>query len=703
MQVHRQHFRGRTWHVVQDPGSNQFFRLNEPAYKFVALLDGRRNVGDAWHIAMERLGDDAPTQGEVIQLLGQLYVSNLLMAELPPDAETMFNRYKKRVKREVQGYLMNVLFVRLPLLDPDRFLTSWVGIFGRIFTLPGFLVWLVIIGAGLYSLAGREKELLSQSNRIFDPANLIWLYASLIVIKVLHEFGHAFACKRFGVVTGTGGEVHVMGVMLLVFTPMPYCDASSAWAFRSKWHRAIVNSAGMIVELAVAAVAAVVWAGTGSSAPTVHAIAYNMMFIASVSTVLFNGNPLLRYDAYYILSDLTEIPNLWNRSKEYVYYLVKRWVWKVKHPRNPAHTPGEKAWMCVYAVASFIYRAIIYVAILMFLFDRLPKELAVLALVFGVASAAVWVLVPTGKFLHYLATSGELMRVRARAVLTSAAAAVLVLVGVGLIRVPDRSRVEGVVEPVRLAVVYAGEDGFVESFAPSASWARVGGPPLMKASSVDLAQRRDLLSAERRRLEAQRRLAETREVAAAQALARQIEALDEQIQRVEEQIAALEVHSTIDGTWVSWDVDRLKGAFLRRGDKVGVVASLDEVLIRAVAGQSVAVREADNDVEVRVKGRPGQVFSGTVTKILDVGQDVLPSAALGYNAGGAMAVVEDKDKGVRSAERFFELRIAPDPDSEVPLMTGQRVVVRLSMHPKPIAVQAWRSLLQIVQKRFNIS
>ncbi len=700
VQVNRQHFRGRMWHVIQDPGSNQFFRLNEPAYRFVALLDGRRTVGEAWRIAVEQLGDDAPTQGEVIQLLGQLYVSNLLMAELPPDAETMFNRYKKRVRREVQGYLMNLLFVRLPLLDPDRFLNAWVWLFGRVFTIAGLVLWFLVIGVGLYSLAGHEKELMDASNNIFDPSNLLWLYVSIVVVKVIHEFGHAFACKRFGVITGTGGEVHVMGVMFLVFTPMPYVDASSSWAFRSKWQRAVVNAAGMIVELAVAAFAAVVWTYTNSGS-LAHVIAYNVMFIASVSTVLFNGNPLLRYDAYYILSDLTEIPNLWQRSKEYLYYIVKKYAWNVKHARSPAHTPGEAAWMAVYAIASFIYRVFIYTVILLFLYDRLPKELAVVALVFGVASLVAWLCVPTVKFLHYLATNGELQRVRGRAALSSAVAVGIIVGVVGFIPVPDRTRVEGVVEPVRLAVIYAGEDGFVERFAESGAEALHGPIALVECSNRDLTAKRDGLVATRAKLEAKRRDAWTKEVAAAQALTNQIAAVDCQIVQLNHQVDSLTVR-LVDAkeTWVSWDIERLKGTYLHRGDRVGLTASLDNVLIRAVAGQDVAVADADNAVEIRVMGRPEALFSGRITKRLRVGDDVLPSAALGYAAGGSIATAKDDKQGLRAAEHLFELRIVPDPETARTLWSGQRVIVRLSMPPKPIGLQLWHSLLQVIQKRF---
>src|SRR3954469_4583316 len=119
VQVSRQHFRGQQWHVIQDHSNNMFFRLAEPAYRFIGLLDGKRSVGDAWRIANETLGDDAPTQGEVIQLLGQLYTGNLLQADVTADTQTLFARYKKRKHREITSYLMNIMFSRIPILDPD--------------------------------------------------------------------------------------------------------------------------------------------------------------------------------------------------------------------------------------------------------------------------------------------------------------------------------------------------------------------------------------------------------------------------------------------------------------------------------------------------------------------------------------------------------------------------------------------------------
>ncbi|MHC4482437.1 MAG: peptidase M50, partial [Planctomycetota bacterium] len=202
VQVYRQHFRGRMWYVLENPSNNKFSRVSPEAYRVIAMLDGRRTVARVWHICNEQLGDSAPTQGEVIQLLGQLFCTNLLHAELPPDTESLFNRYSKRIRRQVQGYLMNLLFIRIPLLDPDHFLERWVGVLGLIFSWFGLVLWSILMATGLYFIIGNISELVHQSSDVLAPDNLILLSLSFVIIKVFHEFGHAFACKKFGRVSG---------------------------------------------------------------------------------------------------------------------------------------------------------------------------------------------------------------------------------------------------------------------------------------------------------------------------------------------------------------------------------------------------------------------------------------------------------------------------------------------------------------------
>jgi len=709
--VYRQHFRGQMWYVLENPSNNQYSRISDEAYRFIGMLDGRRTVSEVWRICNEQLAlkgraDRALTQGEVIQLLGQLHSVNLLHADLPPDSESLFNRYRKRVGREVRGQLMNLLFVRIPLLDPDNFLGRWVGIFGRLFSWFGLILWTLLMASGIYFVVDNIRELFYQSSDVLAPDNLILLYFSFVLIKIFHEFSHAFACKRFGTVAGGsrgGGQVHTMGVMFLVFLPLPYVDVSSAWAFRNRWHRAVVGMSGVMAELSAAAIAAIIWSNTSTG--TLHIIAYNVIFVASVSTLLFNGNPLLRFDAYYVLSDLLEIPNLGQRSMNYLYYLVKRYCWGLKRAQNPAYTYGERIWFVFYGIASVAFRVFICIRILLFLNDRLPEEFFILVPLFAFSAIVAWVFVPASKFLQFLATGAELSRKRTRAAGTTLFTFCVISFFTGLIRMPDYWRVEGVVEPVRLAIVHAESDGFVVDFLPSESKVSSGGPPLIRAVNAELEAEKRGSVAERHSLEVQRRIAEMQEIAAAQILDEQLEALDEKIARLEIELASLNLDPPFSGTWVAPDIEHFKGVYLRRGQGIGFVASLDDVIIRATAGQKVAamlVEQASKQVEIRVEGQPKLLLTGEIEQIFPAGQELLPSGALGYSVGGAVPTLPQDPRGTKAAEMFFEIRIKPNADSSVRLLTGQRVVVRILMSPKPLAVQWWLSARQLFQRRFHI-
>ena len=703
VKVYRQDYRGQIWHVLENPANNKYIRISDDAYHFAGLLDGKRTISEIWNICNDQFGDRSPTQGEVIQILAQLFSSNLLYADIAPDTESLFNRYQTRIKRQVQGFITNLLFLRIPIIDPDNFLNRWVGIFSGLFSRTGLVLWLLLITAGLYFAISNLGELIRQSGEVLSPDNLLILYACILAIKILHEFGHAFACKRFGKLNNGGGQVHVMGVMFMVFVPLPYMDASSAWAFRNKWHRAIVGMAGLIIELAVASVAVIVWSNT--SAGIVHMVAYNLIFIASVSTVLMNGNPLLRFDAYYVLSDLVEIPNLSQRSLEYYYYLVKRYVWKVKNVRNPSNTKGERYWLLFYGVASTAYRIFISIQILLFLNDRLPEDLFIIVPLFAIPAIIMWVFFPIGKFIRYLATNAELARNRLPAVGSTFAVLILSVIFIGAIPMSDHKRIEGIVEPVRLGVLHAESDGVVVGYTSSGLEGTHETTALLNAVNPDLEAEKEELLAELRSVRTQRKLAETREIAAAQTLDEQIEALEEKIRRVDKELSSLDLKSSISGTWVSPAIDRQKGTFVRKGEQVGLVADLDEVIIRATAGQDLAamlVEEAHREVEIRVKGRPNVLLTGEIFEIFPAGHEILPSEALGYAVGGSMPTSMQDPSGKKSAERFFEIRIRPDPLDNVKLLTGQRVIVRANLKSKPLASQWWQSLRQLLQRRFHI-
>jgi putative peptide zinc metalloprotease protein len=337
--------------------------------------------------------------------------------------------------------------------------------------------------------------------------------------------------------------------------------------------------------------------------------------------------------------------------------------------------------------------------------DRLPEELFILVPFFAFSALIAWVLVPIGKFVRYLVTHGELTKNRARAVVSTMGTLVLMVICLGILQVPDYCRIEGIVEPVNLAIVHAQSDGFVSEFLPSDQAVAPDRNPLIKAINPALEAEKKGLIAELRNLQIKKRVAQTQEIAAAQILDEQILALQEKIARVDFELSSLHLQPILTGTWISPNITRAKGAYLYRGQQIGLIAGLDHVRIRTTAGQNLAailLEQAYEQLEIRVKGRPDVMLTGEIEEIFPAGQEVLPSEALGYAVGGSMPTIVQDPSGVRTAEKFFEIRIRPTPVHAVRLLSGQRVIARFQLPSRSLAAQWYRSIRQLFQRRFRI-
>ena len=406
LEIHRHHYRGELWYVLQDHASGRFQRFTPSAYLLIGLMDGQHSVQELWETGRARLGENAPTQEEVIRLLSQLHAVNALQTDVVPDTAEMLKRFEKQRYGKIKQNLRSPLFMRFSLLDPERILNLFLPLVRPVFGWFGAIIWLAVVGYGVY-LAGLHWSQLTENitDRVLAPSNLVILWLTFPFLKAFHEFGHAFAVKV------RGGEVHEMGIMLLVFNPIPYVDASAASAFRNRRARALVGAAGMIAELFIAALA--LWLWTSVEPGPVRAVAFNVILIAGVSTLLFNGNPLLRYDAYYILSDLLEIPNMGPRGIRYIGYLFQRYLLLAKDAEPPFSAPGERVWFVIYTIAAFFYRIFIFTSIILFVAGKF-FFIGVLIACWGMFNMFV---MPVGKIVKFLATSPKLRRRRAWAAL----------------------------------------------------------------------------------------------------------------------------------------------------------------------------------------------------------------------------------------------------------------------------------------------
>jgi putative peptide zinc metalloprotease protein len=301
----------------------------------------------------------------------------------------------------------------------------------------------------------------------------------MAVVKVLHEFGHGLSCKHFG------GECHELGAMLLVFTPALYCNVSDSWMLPNKWHRAAIGAAGMYVELFLASIATFLW--WFSTPGLLNHICLSVMFICSVSTVIFNGNPLLRFDGYYILMDILEIPNLRQKSTE----ITKRFfVWAclgIEQPENP-FLPHKHQWAFgLFTVAAVIYRWVVVFSIMFFLnqvFEpyglKIIGQLMAFAGLFGLVVQPAWAL---GKFFY---TPGALNKMKKERLIASVAVAAAAVAFVVFVPLPFSVKCTFEIQPRQAQQVFTSVPGKIVLVSARPGQQVQAGEQIMQLANPDL-------------------------------------------------------------------------------------------------------------------------------------------------------------------------------------------------------------------------
>ena len=689
----KQFFRGEEWHVLHDPFNNQFFRLRPAAYEFVSRLRSTKIVEEVWKECLAKFPDDAPGQEDVIQLLTQLYFANLLYFESDIDSSSLFERYKKRKRQEVRSRLMSIMFLRIPLWDPDAFLNKIKPLIYIVVSLAGALIWLVAVGWAGKLTVEHFSVLTAKAQGILAPQNIFWLYIALVVLKALHEMGHVMVCKRFE------GEVHTMGVMLLIFTPLPYMDATSSWTFRRRWKRVLVGAAGILTEIFVAALAMLAWVHSGPG--MWHELAYNLVIIASISTVIFNANPLLRFDGYYILSDLLDIPNLHQRSKDFLRFLLEKFVFGVKDLPCPTESKKEGFWLTFFGILSSLYRILVFTGIVLFIADKLFIVGLILAFICFIS----WILVPLFKFLQYLLFSPGLSKNRTRAVGGSAAVFLLLIAGIGYYPLASHFRAPGVVQSADHYRVLSEASGYVQRVITEQGKMVHKGDVLIEMTNPQLQIKRKELLARKKEILAVQTQARKSATADLAPIAKQLEAIEAKLEKNQERRELLTVHARQDGVWIAPKLNELKGMWVTRGRKLGDILALDKFEFLAVVSQTKASDLFGDEIQ-----KAGVKIRGEVEKTLDVQnlefipyeQRRLPSAALGWQAGGEVRTSLRDKQGLKTAEPFFLIPCRLNHHPVVACLHRPYGVMRLALPDKPLGNQLLRKLRQLLQKRYQL-
>jgi putative peptide zinc metalloprotease protein len=499
LQSRRQRYQGRVYWVVKDPVGLQYFRFEEEEYAILQMLDGEASLEDV----AERFEREFPPQTikveELQNFIGMLHRSGLVLSNSPGQGVQLKKRHDERRWKELLQGVSNILSLRLRGIDPEWILNFLLPWFRWFFSVPA-TICAVLFALSALTLVIVQFDVFQSKLPSFQSffAAQNWLLIALVLgaTKVLHEFGHGLSCKHFG------GECHEMGVMLLVLTPCLYCNVSDSWMLPNRWHRAAIGAAGMYVEVVLASIATYVW--WFSEPGLLNYLCLNVMFVSSVSTILFNANPLLRYDGYYILSDLLEIPNLRQKASTILNRKLKWWCLGIEEPEDPFLPHRRQGLFALFTVASFFYRWMVLLSILYFLnkvFE--PYGLKILGQAIAVASMYGMIVMPVWQVIKFFKIPGSWSKVKKLRLYATLLLLVAVFSGVWFLPFPSSVMSEFELQPHGAQSVYVDVPGTLEEVLVQPGEKVAAGQLLARLSNVDLELEIAALRGEREASQAQ--------------------------------------------------------------------------------------------------------------------------------------------------------------------------------------------------------
>lgn len=679
-------------YIVEDPLRGKFFRLGHAEYALASLLDGAKTVRDALSITAATPGAKCLSDQEALAVCRWLVESDL--------AHTDASRQAARLERaaatnECRQWFtrLNPLFVKLPLCDPDRQLTALCARVGWLVTWPAFFVYLSVICTGACIAWLHWGALGTSALIIFDSDNWLRLGAAWLLLKLAHETGHALVCKKFG------GSVHRAGVALLMLAPVAYVDVTSAWRFRSKWQRIATAAAGIVIELVVASLAVMVWASTSEG--LTHRLALDIAVIASVATLLVNANPLVRFDGYFMLSDLVGIPNLYSAGQHYVGHLFQKHFlgWEAATPK---WNPHQAQFIKVYGLLALAWRLAFYAILVL----ALVGAWSYLGGLIAAAVLAIWFVVPAVQRVHKSLRQGAGANFRrAHLLRASLACGLVLLVGLAAIALPGRVQFPAVVDYANLQVVRAGAPGFVKQVLVKSGDTVQAGQALLELENDPLRAgladvRLELKQSELR----SRMLVHEQQLAKAQAEQAKHASLEKRLHETERRIADLTLRATVSGRIHGRNLEVLTGQYLEEGTEIAVIGCEDQKeLVVAVPHHDAEVLQAQlgSQVEAIAAGHslPSQLSKSNPSASLE-----LPHPALSALVGGPVLVKarESKDHpGWELLSPAFSATAALSAADSMKLRAGQRATVRFWSQSQSLAGRWFRSLEHWMQEQMR--
>lgn len=717
--VQDQVYQGRNYRLIKDPLSLKYFRFEEEEFAILGMLDGQTTAEQIKRRFDRRFAPQRIALTEIQHFLGMLHSNSLLISGSAGQGSQLLKRNLEQTKKEKTARYSNILTIRFKGFDPDRLLNVLDKYLGWMFSFWATVLALVLCSSALILVLTQFEIFQSKLpgfHQFFGANNWALLALTVIVTKIIHEFGHGMACKRFG------STCHEMGVMMLVLMPCLYCNVSDSWTLPSKWRRMAIGAAGMYFELVIAAICTFLW---WFSHPGIfNFVCLNVVFVSSVSTLLFNANPLLRYDGYYILSDLIEIPNLRQKASSFVTRQLAWICLGMEKPYDP-FMPARQKWLFpFYALAAVFYRWFISFAIFWFLYNLLePYGLKI----FGQAIAlmAIYGLIgqPLIQLFRFFNVPGRMEKVKKFRLAATLAVASVAIWFVLFVPIPHYIQCQVYVHPADGTPVYVETSGTVREVHVESNQPITKGAPILTLASFNMVYRIAEIEGKRDRAEAKLQSLYRRAANADEEAENELDTVEEVIRTLEaeldfrkEELSKLQVCAPSDGIviptsftpkpktrgrlprWYGYPLDRQNiGAQMDGGVAVCQIVKNPERYraVLLVSEKDLEEIRPDQKIEIVLDEIPYESFHTTIQDISNIELKSVPNSLSSQN-GGSIVTVADADGNQVPQSSLFQVS-AEFEDKQ------QRIVIGATGNAKIIANQQTiaQRLLRFAQQTFH--
>ncbi len=717
----RHRYQGTGYWVVKEPVGLQYFRFHDEEYYILGTLDGHVSLQQVKDGFEQRFAPQKITFGDLQQFIGMLHRSGLVISNAPGQGKALRTRGISKKRKELLGKFTNIFAIRFRGFDPERLLNAMLPWFGWVFTVPALIGFMFLWAAAAMLLGSQYETVYSRLptfQQFFAADRWIYLAVTMALVKVLHEFGHGLSCKKFG------GECHELGFMLLVFTPCLYCNVSDSWMLPNKWQRVWIGAGGIYVELILASLAAFVW--YYSEPGLLNDLCLNMMFLNLVSTVVVNGNPLLRFDGYYILMDWLEIPNLRQKSTE----VLKRWFQTtclgLELQDDPFLPQRRRFLFALFTIASVIYRWVVVFSICWFITKVLELHgLQTLGRMIAIAGLAGMIAQPIKQTYKFIRTPGRLQKVKRGRLLTSLGILAAVVTAVCYIPLPHHIDCAFEIRPASAGSVYAGVPGQIVDTIKPGTWVREG-DELARLMNPDLDIRLIELDGEYRQAEVRMRNLSLRSrgddsvKAQLETQTELIASIQQMKNKTQEEVDRLVVRAEREGIvmpppdkqaqpgddgrlpgWTGSPLEQCnRGALLSPEDllcEIGSATDLEAVLV--IDQGDVQLVRVGQEVDLKLDANRMGTFRG---KVFEKSEAELKNASssMASQSGGDLQTEVDPTTGqVKPRSVSYQARV-PLADVDTPLRPGYRGSAKVYVDPMSLGQRLWRIIAQTFNFEF---